>query len=394
MKRIKHIIAATIVSALAFTSVQAQNFDTNRMNRDLRILENVLGEFFKTGALRSASGNLFIDSDNNRGVKGTYLPDFGVIFMVPRPNNFGRIVIRDGNIDADEKNKLNEVFSFYYGDGDESEGNEITEENIEARIKEFLRDYAATIGQLKDDEKVMVIYGASSNSQRNMAFTIASTKIQTKKDPIDEIPIISVVADKKDIEDYRSGKLSESAFNNKVSLSKTEKKEYLDLKVLSNIFETALEEGKGYEFHITTRGALSYLYMENFGALYTINVHLGHNRGEEREVIFGYPTGTSNIDIDKIREEQREREVERSEAVAKEYDQLLSKMREFIVDYARTLSTVKSDQHLLVTLNINDRLKDVPERVDFQIAKSVLEDLDKGKVNRSEAINKVTVREY
>ena len=405
MNTVKLLLSLSLI-LLAGSFSQAQDIDSKRMNRDIRILESVLSESFKTGPLKSINAeNAFVSSIESSTVKGTYLPGYGVIFMVPHPKQFGRIVIRSTSDNSGEEESVVNGYTFYYGDdGDEV----INKENVEARILEFLRDYAATIGQLKDDENVMVIYGANATKSRSPLFVINGA--ERKEKPQEDLPVISASASKKNIRDYRAGKLSEADFNKRVSVSLTDNKpeQNLDLKVLGNIFETALEEGDGYEFHITRRGALSYLYLENFGALYTIDVHLGHARRsgvgftvvDGQAIVNGRNVKVENendqqrILLDEIREEREKAAEERKEAIQKEYDALLTKMREFIVDYARTLNTVKSDQYLLVTLNIKNRLKDIPDRVDFQIKKSVLEDLDRGDITRQYALTQVVVREF
>jgi hypothetical protein len=401
MKTLKTLLSLILI-LLTGSITKAQDIDSKRMNRDIRILESVLSESFKTGPIRSMNAeNAFVSSVESSSVKGTYLPGYGVIFMVPHPKQFGRIVIRSSSDNAEEEENVVNGYTFYYGD----EGDEvINKENVVARILEFLRDYAATIGQLKDDENLMVIYGANATKSRSPLFVINGAA-RTEK-PHEDLPVISASASKKNIRDYRAGKLSEADFNKRVSVSLTDKKpdQNLDLKVLGNIFETALEEGDGYEFHITRRGALSYLYLENFGALYTIDVHLGHGRLNAytiynsvvagRKVAVERENGEQRVRVGKLLEETENNAEKREETIQKEYDTLLTKMREFIVDYARTLSTVKSDQFLLVTLNITDRLKDVPDRVDFQIKKSVLENLDRGNISREEALKAVTVREF
>lgn len=381
MKPMKHIITVLAFVVLGTSAyAQSANIDGNRMNRDIRILENVLSEFFKVGQLRNSNnGDLYFSIGSSSNVRGTYLPGYGVIFMVPKTSYSTR-----SNRTAP---------TFYYG---EDGKNAITEENITSRIKEFLRDYAATVGQLDDSEKVMVIYGANRNSRSAFNLIAFNRNSNSKNEnPIDKIPVISVVANKKDINDFKSGKANESSFMNNLSVAKNQERELLDLKVLGNIFQTALEEDEGYDFHLTSRSSMGYLYMPNFGALYTLNVHVGHNRG--RNVISGAVVvdGQSVItDIAEYQDQVDKANEERMKAIKEEYDELLGKMKEFMVDYARTLVSVKSDQYLLVTVNITDRLDDIPDRIDFQLKKSVLEQVDSGSLSRNAAINQVVVREY
>ncbi len=377
MKRLQKIILTLLLILLASPAMFAQNFDADRMNRDITILENVLSELFKVDMLNSSNSRIYV-SGSSTNVKGAYLPDYGVIFMVPRVGSHRLLRTNYNNDQVD--------ITFYYGDEDKSE---VNEENIILRSKEFLRDYAPTIGQLKPNEKIMIVYGASGNRSNN--FYVSFDLGIKNSDKEEKIPILSVVVDKKQLSDYRSGKLSESNLNSRISVAKNAKKEYLDLKVLGNIFETALGEGEGNEFHLVNRNSLSYLYLENFGAIYTLTVHKGHGRNTQ---LVGTISSQSRNDIAEVSQRLKEQEEEMNKTVQAEYDKLISRMKEFIIDYGRTLSSVKQNQHLLVTVNISGRFEDIPDRVDFQVKRSVLDQVDKGSMNRQQALNQVMVTEY
>lgn len=377
MKRLQKIIPILLLIALSSSQLIAQSFDADRMNRDITILENVLSELFKIDRLSSSNNRVFI-SGTSSNVKGAYLPDYGVIFMIPRMASV-RVVSTDK--DAEQA-----PATFYYGDNDKSE---VNEENIIDRSKEFIRDYAPTIGQLKPNEKVMIVYGATSN--RSNTFFVSFNQTSRRSSETDEMPIISIVVDKKQLDDFRSGKLSESTFDQQISVAKNTKKDLLDLKVLGNIFETALGDDDDYQFHLVSSNSLSYLYLENFGAIYTLSVHKGHGRNAVRAISVN---SQSRADIAEYTQKVKEQEEELNRIMKDEYDKLVTRMKEFIIDYGRTLSSVKQNQHLLVTVNISGRYEEIPARVDFQVKRSVLDQVDKGSTSREQALNQVKITEY
>ena len=55
---------------------------------------------------------------------------------------------------------------------------------------------------------------------------------------------------------------------------------------------------------------------------------------------------------------------------------------------------IQSDQLIITSVHIHSRENSIPNRVDFQIKKSVLEDYDQGKITREQAIDSVSVTYY
>ena len=103
MKYMKSLILGLLLVMFASPLATAQQFDTNRMNRDLNIMENILSEMFKTQTGNSEYNRTI--SMISRSVRGTYMPGFGVIFMVN--NNTNRFPI---TVQSSSDNNV----SFYY----------------------------------------------------------------------------------------------------------------------------------------------------------------------------------------------------------------------------------------------------------------------------------------
>lgn len=389
MKKIQRIIPALLLILLTSPIVWAQTFDANRMNRDIKIMENILGEMFKTYSGNSSAERVIYSefSGNSRSVRGTYLPGYGIIFNVQTGSNF--IYINSSQGDNNSSN------SFYYSsDNSSDENKEVSESSVKDRITEFLKDYASTIGQLKPNEHVMVIYGSKSNSSFP-ALVVRSSKGKVESKKQESLPVISGSISKKDLDDYRSGKITTSAFDKKVKTASTKDKEYLDLKVMSNIFETALREQDEESFRLS--GNVNYLMLDNFGAIFNLDASYRTNNHLFGNLNSITVTGAYIRTNSKSAPDTKEAEKEQTEYLAKvkdAYYSLKTNLKEYLVDYGRTISSVKSDQYILTTVNIRGRYDDIPERIDVQLKKSVLDQLDKGSISREKALEQVVITEY
>lgn len=390
MKRIQQILPALLIILLTSSLGWAQSFDANRMNRDIKIMENILGEMFKTYSGTSSSRAVYIAdfAGGSRNVRGTYLPGYGIIFNVQTSSSFVLSQSSDG------EGSSNSFYYSYSTSSSDDDNVKVDEESVKDRITEFLKDYASTIGQLKPTENVMVIYGSNSrHSFPSLVYTSSNGKIDRKE--TEKLPVISGSVTKKDLDDYRSGKINESAFANKVQTASTTDKEYLDLKVMSNIFETALKEQGDESFRLS--GNVNYLMLDNFGAIFNLDASYRTNNR-----LFGRVSGitvtgayirTDSRDAPDAKE-QDEKEAEFLASVNEAYSLLKSNIKEYLVDYGRTVSSVKPDQYILTTVNVRGRYNDIPERIDFQLKKSVLDQLDRGQISREKALEQVVVTEY
>lgn len=398
MKYLSKLIILFLLTLFSWQSLWAQtNIDANRMNRDINIMENILQEIFKVrlegkgSTLHFAPYSSF-SIGSSHDIRGTYLPGYGIIFTIPgRSSGF---MVLSGDADTESYS-----YSFQYSD-DESSGKEVTEESVTNRIKEFLMDYGSTIGQLSNDDRIMVIYN-TRNHNRDFVIYSGSRQNSDKK----QLPTISVVAKKSDLQAYRSGRISESELNDRLSVSTVEAdaKEQLELKVMANIFETALKEQEGKSFRI--RGSVNYLNLDNFGALFFFDARYASSSGSyflEAPQITGFSfreeeerarVEVQSVIEDRLRE-TKEKQQETEEEIKKSYETFISNIKEYLVDYGRTLSSVTSDQHIMISATISSSVEEIPERVDIQVKKSVLEAMDRGSTSRENAIGQVVVREY
>ncbi|MCR9133161.1 MAG: hypothetical protein NXI08_11320 [bacterium] len=398
MNYFKKTLLIGLLSILFAPTLSAQNIDANRMNRDIRIMENILAELFRTQIETPTAETIIVDRGGfrQRGIRGTYLNGYGIIFMINRDDPFTPKMHVTGQ----------GSYSFYYGSDSDSEGAspKVDETTVKRRITEFLMDYASTIGQLKDDEQVMVIYGAQTGSNRTVwNYRIAVNDVVVDEQSNKGLPVISASVTVKDLKEYRSGKLDEGKIKDRISFATSEGKEYMDLKVMGNIFETAFRES---DTGFRMSGTPNYLLLDNFGAIFSFDTRYSDREGaftvlnNSRTLIQGLRRGDNRIQVrgNVTQEELEEIEARQEEIknkIIEAYSAMITNVSEYLVDYGRTLNSVDSDQHILISMSVSaSRIEEVPQRVDLQIKKSVLENLDRGRISRDEAIKAVTVTEY
>lgn len=390
-----------LLSPLTF----AQDFDTNRMNRDIKIMESILNELFKIEAkttntasgsnsgleVRRISGNFAFSSfsGSSNQVSGNYIPGYGIIFKVPY------LLSRNISSISVVKNEAEPSITFYYDSDENSADNQVSEETVIKRITDFLKDYAPTIGQLKDGEHIAIVYGKRSENLPHLRVFNLSGESNDEEE-IEQIPVITVSAKAEDLRALKNGSLSSDNFEDRLMISKEDKeeKQRLDLEVMGNVLKTAFEEGEGDAFHLINTNSLSYVRIDGFGVHYTLDMHRGHGLqaftfGSIRS--FGAANSEEAEESAKKIQEAREK---REATLKTEYQSLKDQMKQYLVDYGRTLSSLASQQFLIVTTNISDHQDIVPAQVNFRLKKSILEQLDRGQISRDEAINAVTITEY
>ncbi|MDZ7772627.1 MAG: hypothetical protein U5K31_07805 [Balneolaceae bacterium] len=378
-----------------------QDVDGNRLNRDINIMESILSEMFRMKSTSNSEQARVVAAytSRNSGVRGTYLPDYGLIFQIDRSSTQYLV------INSEDETEGSMVFQ--YGENDSGDPEAVTRESITERIMEFLKNYGSTIGQLESDEHVMVIYGGAPGSTWSgfNLFTTSSGSRISSGNSGDRLPVISVSARMSDLADHRRGSLNDQQFQNRVSISETEPNDAgsKDMRVMANIFETAFEDNnEGFE----VRGSVDYLLLDNFGALFFFDTGYGSSgvlrAPSAPRLRVGSDSNNSRIvaieEMKKTLAEQQQeveqkREEQRKNTLAA-LETFKTEIREYLVDYGRTLSSVESDQHVLLSITLNSSIDEIPDRIDVQVAKSVLERMDQGNLSREQAINQVSLREY
>jgi len=449
----KTIKTMTILCLIILTPVllTAQDIDKTRMDRDLRIMENILVEMFIPKSGPNMPRNIApIDP-----VDGQYLPGYGVYFTIPARVNIRMAEVRRQGTD-------DEVFIQV---DPERATDLISEEEVKSLAAEFLKNYAPTIGQLQPDNRITLIYGVKANrfapgstiisslrgSVQNVNARVTWDRARQSEQPVQKI--ITVTATKKNVDDYRTGRMNESRFVSALSVSVSDvndRKQDLDL------FKTILESAHRQQEEVVFRLASpEYIYFDQLGAIFqttlsiTPNLMLASVAGLSNEERFFRGTGnrseldaaffdggmllrslagTENLPdsvvatlvrptirvhrdstlsaqqvqemVRRFRGEALQREQERKEAIEAldlpaALNTSIGTMKEVLVDYGRTLNSVSSDQHILISMNVVARnVEGIPSRVDLQIKKSDLEEMERGRITRDQALSRIIERRF
>lgn len=447
MKSMKTIITLCLIIT-APVLLTAQDIDNTRMDRDLRIMENILVELFVPKAAPSIAP---IDR-----VDGQYLPGYGVYFTIPARVNIRAMNVRRLGNDGDEVR--------IQVDPDRAT-DLIPEAEVRALATEFLKNYAPTISQLQPDDKITVIYGVKANRYapgstivRGLQGSIQNTdtRFTWDRERQSEQPdqkIVTVTATKKNLDDFRTGRMNDSRFESALAVSVSDindRKQDLDL--FKTILVSAHRQQEEAEFRMS---GPEYIYFDHLGVIFQSTLSItpnlmfasvtgmsaeerffrgGSNRSEleasfyDGGMLMRSLAGTANLPdsvvatlvrptlrahrdstlnsqqvaemVQRFRSEAAQRENERREAIEaldlpKALNTSISTLKEVLIDYGRTLSSVNSDQHILISLNVVARNVDgIPSRVDLQIKKSDLEEMERGRITRDQALSRIIERRF
>jgi hypothetical protein len=448
MKSMKTIITLCLIIT-APVLLTAQDIDNTRMDRDLRIMENILVELFVPKAAPRIAP---VDK-----VDGQYLPGYGVYFTIPARVNIRAMNVRRLGNDGDEVR--------IQVDPDRAT-DLIPEDEVRSLATEFLKNYAPTISQLQPDNKITVIYGVKANRYapgstivRGLQGSIQNTDTrftwdrERQTDQPDQ-KIVTVTATKKNLDDFRTGRMNDSRFESTLAVSISD---INDRKQDLNLFKTILESAHSQQEEVVFRLSIpDYLYFDHLGVIFQSTLSIssnlmvasaignalteerffrgGSNRSELEAAFFDGGmlmrslAGTANLPdsvvatlirptirvhrdstlnsqqveeiVQRFRSEIEQRERERREAIEAldlpaALNTSLGLMKEVLIDYGRTLSSVNSDQHILISLNVVARNVDgLPSRVDLQIKKSDLEEMEIGRITRDQALSRIIERRF
>ncbi len=404
MKRIKII---PIIALLFFTSgaVISQNIDTDRMDRDLKIMESVMGEMFSNASAKLPFGLMFTFTSPSINTKSLYLSGYGVVLEY---NNLGRpYVLKIIDADGDDKK-------------------DSTGEETEQYIKEFLRNYAVNIGQLHDSDKITLVYTYNSDktveisASRSDSVTkgypyyfnlnnmnpsdIKSITILNKEDKFTDSYSVTV----KDLQAFKAGKISENELNKRIEKNTIDKTENVDVKVLASVLETLLDESNKGGF--SSQAKVDYLNLAGLGILYNLNLNAfktpmwrinfddytsgkGFSHADSSSngaLIFRGQRGriSGNVDVDNATKE-------RDEKTKKEIDALVNTIKEYVLDIGKTLQSIAENESIIASLNINKTASsNLPNRIEIHAKKSDLTAHAQGKLSRAQALDKIKVTEY
>lgn len=377
-----------IIASIVSTAADAQSFDQDRMDRDIAVAENVLATLIKQ---QFASQRTFFQLE----VRGNYQSGYGVTFTLPADYTTPIAIQQEFNWTPQSGNG---AVTIYSGDGNIARPREVYPNNqktaavtrlkdratidmdsirdasnlkvIEA-AKTFLLDYGDLIAQLGPNEKVIVTnQGNQPRAWVNQFFTAPKRTH------------LSVEALKSDLSALRVGKITREQAQSRIKVVDTETVDQVepDLELLSSIFGRLYSDDISKTFFIGDH--VYFERLKDFGVIYYMTMYSGIELGDySRRYIM--PT-LGLTDVDQTTKDKKVKEM---------YPKFESELKENILEYGRTLKSLKDDEVLVFQIT-NTRCEGcaIPTTLEITLKGSALKEYNAAKVDKAATLAKFSVK--
>jgi hypothetical protein len=418
------LTAVVLLTASVPAPAQARQdggIDKDLMKRDLEIMESVLDRLLapaSEGAIRFSGSS----------ASALYLPGFGVLiesspgFRVPGVNfqflQSGDSLHGTAVIERDRRRE-SEAASGAAASG-QVPPKDVDADDVLDKITGFLKNYAGLINQLKPTDRVAVIY-----NNRGQIFLPG---LRNSDEAESRLQSMSVVAAFADLDAYRRGNLNDEAFGRRLVVKKvmSDDDPRTDLEIFGRILETGLKTDDRES--ISLRGNVSHFYVDGAGAIFNMQAGMSA-RGvfsvanmENLAAQLQEQGRRIEQQAEQLRQQAREIEVmarnfpadsinfgrqmnlvnARLEALypdpeklQEEFELFERNLKSYMIDYGRTLSTLKTGESMYVSVSISGlRRSSLPGRVIYKIDKDAIERFDRRNITREQAINLIGKIEY
>lgn len=250
---------------------------------------------------------------------------------------------------------------------------------IEEKMRLALQSYGDLLTQLGPNEKILLVYdersSGGSGSQNNVyavySYNGHSSVTTSSSGAPRSFPKISAEVKKEDLNALRSGKLNAKTFSERVKMETMQQKDedFLEYKIFSGILETVFNHSEDVAFRI--RGNVTFTYLSGFGVIYQARMRASSSR-EMDELMSGGAGKKEDLKNDK-RLDDMERE-----------------LKSQVLDYGRTLRSLKDDQFILLNIDLPDDEEHV-SAMSIRVKKEVLTRYEKGEINRDAAMKEIVV---
>jgi len=421
MKRVR-IILMGVVMLFSISMAISQKLDDARMQRDIAVAEDVLSTLIK----QEFDKRNFFPME----VKGNYMAGYGVTFSIPAAmvgsvwsigGGSGDIVVLDGtpgaysyswSIDEDgevltenvrgnaEREMIEAEKAMKNADKEMKSAKkemEIAEKErmragtmrstrptrittrtnsdslqkvatakVIQAAKNFIADYGDMISQLAPEERIVI----SNRGDGQFMFYGQNSKRS----------LLSIEALKSDLNQFRQGKISRDQLLAKIKVTNTESsgKAEPDMELLTSIFSRLYSSDLSKTFY--TQGNVYYERLTDFGAIIYMQVY---SSNQIADGLFNMPT----VDLREVDQAARDKKVKEL------YPIFENELKENILDYARTVKSLGDNEQLVFNVKLTKcKGCDIPVDIEVAVKNSVLKDYSSGKLDKSSALGKVTVK--
>ena len=337
-----------------------------KMRLDLSIAENILTELLQQNGAPASF------------VKGSHIPGYGVMLELSYRHMSVRML-----------------------------GSQVGGVNIDQLIERYLNDYGDLISGIGPDESISVTYSSRVSATK----TIVSVK-------------------KRDVSDRRSGKITEAVFKSRIRSEQVGAAP--DAEIFAKVIETAVNADTSRVFSVRNVTASS---LPGYGMLVSGSLSAGIAAGAPMAFTFSTdgsefeefssavtPDMIESIEVmrgDSTRKEAEvrvmvdatrnrvlreevmvmrnnlsrieHRRMRSKEEMASAYAALETQLKSVILDYGRTLSSLKAGETLMVRIDNNRAPEGLPKSMTFTVPKSVLNDYDRRAITKEQASAKIVV---
>lgn len=374
MNKIKIIILSLMVAAHAGRSM-AQKVDENQMDQDVKIMESVLGQmFFRNHEI----------GFHKKQVSGNYIPGFGLIFKIPKYENY----FLGANVSADTyaiianpnsnmvmgqnvfaKNKMDSI-------------RKVNDNYFKETIQSFFINYGDLISQLKPEERILVVYGSNIGMSEEEFVTNVFIQGRMKQEAIEKIESESKMVaqvDYRHILDFKSGKVNDGQLRKNIKLSKKPLNEATgqEFIILSSIFQRIYNQHAGSFGH---RNFVSFEIIDGLGVIYEMSLHswTARDLAKANKLLT-----VENRKIDEVKQQQKE-----------DYQDFKLKLKQNLIKYGKTLKSLKDDEVLMLAIKLSDCVGcDKPEKLNLVVKASALKDYDQRKITMDQAVEQIMEKE-
>ncbi len=382
----------------------AQKVDEQRMQRDMVVAQNVLSTLIKQ---QFDQQRMFFPLE----VTANYQPGYGVTFYLPADfttpiawingmdNLNSNVMIWNGmdpedapeppgvyinsNTDREAADRAREDREFERSTntikltGKPKKGTKIDMDSVRdsynlkviEAAKMFLVDYGDMITQLQPEEKIIV---ANQGDQPHVWVGQYFNAPQRTH--------LSVEVTKSDLIAYKQGKLNRDQALAKIKVVNTESMEAVepDFELLSSIFNSLYRVDLSKTYF--TEDKIYYERLKDYGVVYYMQMYSGIEIDYKR---FAMPTlGLDDVDL-----------ATRNKKVAELYPQFEKEMKENILDYGRTLKSLKDTEQLIFQIKLTRCTGcSIPTTLECTIKGSVLKEFNAGKIDKNAGLGKMTIK--
>ncbi|MEM9390840.1 MAG: hypothetical protein AAGA02_10225 [Bacteroidota bacterium] len=366
----KYGLVIVLLAVTAFC--RSQGIDEERMERDIQIAQNILSSLESN----EISSQIFVYTKDR--FEGSYVEGYGVIFN--SSDHHGRTII------AETKGPYKLYSDAVISSLPEGSSSRVVKVRLNLdslrqtqdkewveKMKTFLVDYADLIGQLKPENKIMVTSG-SGNKGDWFALEARASSTST----INEGPTVEI--SKKDLIDYKSGKINRNEALKRVKVIRAASKEEVaqDVELLASIFERLYKSDLSNTYYLS--GGVGYGKIPEFGVVFRMRVYSSSRNEGFHRIATRNQSGLSQD--------------ERDEIVKGMYPDFLKELKRNIIQYGRTVKSLEGNEMLMFKVRLTEcKGCEIPKNLELSIKASDLKSYDSGKINESSAIAKLNVKE-